>query len=247
MVNFELTERIKGAIRHVSKNDTTLSTELKDKYNMYLYRKGVKVITLEDLKELSEHLRRIPDDPNEEEYLKTCKWVHELVVGSRVMTDKGFSPRSKGKPMSSDMMTKLKHNEEQRQYDKMTQNLNRQVEVITIRDDLKAINEQISFGAHMIVTMAVMYFAGYFVIMRSTGDMVTAVIAGLICAIVAMMVETWLFMIRSERAEQKAAKLETLKSPPRAFGTTPMSPAGEAATPLRSRVFTPMSAKTNRQ
>lgn len=75
--------------------------------------------------------------------------------------------------MNPDMMGKLKFNEEKRMYQEMTSNLNREVERMTISDDLKTINEQISFGTHIILTMAVMYFAGYFVMLKANFDMVT--------------------------------------------------------------------------
>lgn len=92
MVNFEFTERMKTALKHALKNSPSMSPETKDKFERYVYLKGVKVIALEDLRELSEHLRRIPEDPKEDEFFRSCKWVHELVVGSKVMSDKKFSP-----------------------------------------------------------------------------------------------------------------------------------------------------------
>ena len=76
-----------------------------------------------------------------------------------------------------------------------------------------------SIGGHFIITLVVLYFAGYFIVMKTKGDtmmvpihsyfenlIIKAVLTGLACAIIGMLVETWLFMIRSEKSDRATEK-----------------------------------------
>ena len=89
MVNFELTERIRNGYRHVLESGIELSPEIKVKFEKNSTLRSIKVVSLDDLLELSNALRRIPEhvDP-----LRSCKFVHELVVGARVLPRDRFSP-----------------------------------------------------------------------------------------------------------------------------------------------------------
>ncbi len=90
MVNFELTDRIRGALKKSTTKDVFLPHDTKERFERMTYRRNIRVISLEDLKELSDSLKRIKDE-QEDEYTQ-CKWVHELVVGSRVVGGQKFSP-----------------------------------------------------------------------------------------------------------------------------------------------------------
>jgi hypothetical protein len=89
MVNFELTDRIRKAYRHVLDSGIELNHDLKINFEKYSTLRSLKVVTLNELSQLSEALRRIPEV---EDPLRSCKFVHELVVGARVLPRDRFSP-----------------------------------------------------------------------------------------------------------------------------------------------------------
>ncbi len=87
MSNFEVTSRIQGAAKHVLAYHTSLKTELREKFQRILNR-DTDSVSLEDLNDLSYYLRKIPNKYADFEAIRACRWVHELVEGSRVVVPK---------------------------------------------------------------------------------------------------------------------------------------------------------------
>ena len=83
------------------------------------------------------------------------------------------------------------------------------------RKDIKQANSAMSLGFNVIVTMATMFVAGWFLARNAFGGDVAGVIGGLVCSIAAMLVEMWLFVIRGSRLdsqdEKKAKRLAELQ------------------------------------
>jgi len=191
MTSFQVTPQISEAIDFVSRHQKT-SIEEKKEYQKFINEHRT-TISLENVRRLSNLLRNLGDSK--------INWVHELLEGSMIAL-----PEKKKKVFSPEYLKKkaeLEREYSNREYQKMTRNVSqdRQRERLNDFRGLKDMNSQMSIGLNIIVTMATVFAASYWLFNRTYENEVMAVLAGLFGAIAAMLVEVWLFIIKGSRID----------------------------------------------
>jgi len=160
--------------------------------------------------------------------------VHELVVGSRVVGSKKFSP-TKGRALKEADLAKIREGEEQDTLPEVNADFEDKY-----GSDPAMLKADLQLGNYVMFTMALFYFAGYFVLIRYLGpeNSYSAVFGGIACALVSLLVELWLWSIRSETAE---AKLSRALSP---TTTTPTPRRRVVSPPSERYATTPLGTRT---
>jgi len=123
------------------------------------------------------------------------------VEGSRI-----FIPHEKAKENINEEMLaakrakieKLKKEQQEARYWKLVGNVDSHyILQENIRDvkEIRDLRTSLSVGTNIIATVVTVFIAGWFLFSRAY-DNVVGIIAGMLCSIVALFIEVWLFIIR---------------------------------------------------
>eukprot|EP01100_Stratorugosa_tubuloviscum_P003612 TRINITY_DN187_c0_g1_i2.p1 TRINITY_DN187_c0_g1~~TRINITY_DN187_c0_g1_i2.p1 ORF type:complete len:272 (-),score=93.04 TRINITY_DN187_c0_g1_i2:110-883(-) len=118
-------------------------------------------------------------------------------------------------PIIAAKIENLKREQENREYRQMTKRFSTSISEKKRVDGLhlRSFNSQIAVGLNIIVAMATLFTAGYYVTSKMYPGSTKALITGIACATIALLVEVWLFilgMVQLEKVtEQKNKKVQS--------------------------------------
>jgi len=200
---FHVTTKISSSCFHLLNSSSFIPQILKSKIEDCANLK-IQVLLLEELKQISFLLRSIPTSYEEYDKVSKCKWLHELMEGTFLILQKKTKEEKLVSPERLKVIEILKKKEEERKYLSWTQNIITQEDrnLMNIGKDIKIINQQISLGMEIVIMTFVMFVAGYFIADRTYNNFTTSMLVGVLFGISGLMIESWLFIIRSQRNEQ---------------------------------------------
>eukprot|EP01090_Pellita_catalonica_P008454 TRINITY_DN1928_c0_g1_i1.p1 TRINITY_DN1928_c0_g1~~TRINITY_DN1928_c0_g1_i1.p1 ORF type:complete len:233 (+),score=38.80 TRINITY_DN1928_c0_g1_i1:96-701(+) len=134
-------------------------------------------------------------------------YVHEL------LSESSFTypavPKHKKTAKQKEVYQKLLAESEDRKYEKMVQNIveSKASRIRTERGEVSSYRDALSIGTNILVTMVTLFVAGWFVCYNAFGGMAGGAIGGVVFAMIGMLAEMGLFVIKSSRHEAAAAKV----------------------------------------
>jgi len=132
------------------------------------------------------------------------KWVHELLEDSKIVIPEDPSVRKKtSDPAKEARLAKLRAQLEHKRYEKMVENVDFEKtyrEQVRDSREIKSFNTSMSIGINVIVTAVTVFAIAWYLFNRSFGPVV-GVLAGTLCAAVALTVEVLLFVIRGSEVD----------------------------------------------
>lgn len=170
--------------------------------------RGAAQVTLTDVRALSAQLRaHAPAAP-------LC-WVHELVSGSRLLGGPADRVVRERDPVLARRLEKLEVARENEEYARMVRDITSQdVSKEKVSAEIASFKASMSVGVNLLVSVATMFTAGWFVTKNATGagpTDVMPIIGGLAAAAATLLLETWLFVIRTSRVDTQASKRDTAR------------------------------------
>lgn len=165
--------------------------------------RDVAQLTLTDVRALSAQLRAHAP-------ATTMCWVHELVNGSRLLSGPGDRVVRERDPVLVKRLEKLEIARQNEEYARMVRDITRQdAAKEKVSTEIASFKASMGVGMNMIISVATMFTAGWFVTKNSIGagpGDVLPIIGGLAAAAATLLLETWLFVIRTSRVDKQASK-----------------------------------------
>jgi hypothetical protein len=189
--------------------DSSGAASSSDELHALLERlRNASQVTLPDVRALSEQLGAHAPSAR-------VQWLHELTAGSALLSLPADRVTREHDPALVKRLERLEIARQNEEYARM-------VKDITSKDAAKEkqSTEIASFKASMgvrvnlLVSVATMFTAGWFVTKNATGagpTDVVPIIGGLAGAAATLLLETWLFVIRTSRVDTHASKRETVR------------------------------------
>jgi hypothetical protein len=144
-------------------------------------------------------LARNPEKPN------SGPWLHEILRHSHVALPK--RPVRQKDPELVKRLQKIQCEIDNREYAGMVKNLTKRERKEAERDNVGKYLDDLSIGGNFIITLGTCFCIGYFIGRSKYSDDESRIFCGLAGLILALLIETILFMIRSD----KAARIEDQK------------------------------------
>jgi len=131
-------------------------------------------------------------------------YIHEILQGSQVVVLP--PPRRERSAESLKRLEQAKTELEKKRYQEMTWNVqSMHTRKMQERSELKSASESLSIGLNVIVAMATLFVGGYFIAKASWSGTTTALAFGILASIVALLVESILFILGRSQIEAKEA------------------------------------------
>ncbi|KAJ1799374.1 hypothetical protein LPJ59_001875 [Coemansia sp. RSA 2399] len=192
----------------------------------------ITVISLAGVKTLSQLLRAHGKEKDKNEF-----WVHQLLRGSRIHID---TPEKKPRDPALDArLNSIRKQLEEHEYQKMTSNVaskslayaqgdnksaaeslfpavpgvrvGRSAGLASVRQDMKAANQQISVIINILFSALGVGFAVAYASYTLTDEIGWRVLLGLLAALAIILAETWLFVFSGTRGQKKRFLLHPSK------------------------------------
>jgi hypothetical protein len=167
-------------------------------------------VTLPDVVALADAVRKhAPAAPS------GTRWVHELMDGSTLLGTPGDRVARERDPKLVRRLQQLEVARENEEYARMVRDItSKDVAKEKQSTEIASFKASMGVGVNLLVSVATMFTAGWFVTKNATGagpTDVMPIIAGLASAAATLMLETWLFVIRTSRVDKEASKRQTVR------------------------------------
>jgi len=233
MVLFAITPRILSCLQYVlEEGKEVIPASQKETYQSYLEKGLNHPIPLQVLNEVAEYSRKIGGDPkgsgivektskktttkseeeNQNNGEKKQYWFHELIEGSQPVEEEPPLDPTTMSPEEFEKETKrreIKKEVEDRAYQKMIANLTPKDQIRFVEaKEMKLIGRQGMVAFNILVSMVTLFACGWWLFSRAFDSQVTGVLGGLACAVAIMLVEVWLFIIRTNQIDNNVKKVQ---------------------------------------
>jgi len=170
--------------------------------------RGATQVTLADVRALASQLRlHAPAEP--------ARWVHELVQGSQLLGGPAERAVRERDPALVKRLEKLDAARQNEEYARMVRDItNHGAAKEKLSTEIASFKASMGVGVNLLVSVATMFTAGWFVTKNSIGAGATDVlpiIGGLAAAAATLLLETWLFVIRTSRVDKEASKRDAVR------------------------------------
>jgi rhodanese-related sulfurtransferase len=169
---------------------------------------GASQVTLSDVRALAEQLRaHAPNAP--------VQWLHELTAGSALLSVPAGRVARERDPALVKRLERLEIARQNEDYARMVKDItNRDAAKEKQSTEIASFKASMGVGVNLLVSVATMFTAGWFVTKNATGagpTDVVPIIGGLAGAAATLLLETWLFVIRTSRVDTHVSKRETVR------------------------------------
>lgn len=144
-----------------------------------------------------------------------ARWLHELIVGSTLVSaPTKAAPRARD-PELARRLERLENARQNQEYARMVRDItSKDVHKEREANEIASYKASMGVGVNMLVSVATMFTAGWFVTKNALGagpTDVLPIIGGLLSAAATLLLETWLFVIRTSRVDSAASKRDATK------------------------------------
>eukprot|EP01088_Endostelium_zonatum_P007413 TRINITY_DN19670_c0_g1_i1.p1 TRINITY_DN19670_c0_g1~~TRINITY_DN19670_c0_g1_i1.p1 ORF type:complete len:256 (-),score=54.86 TRINITY_DN19670_c0_g1_i1:12-755(-) len=139
-------------------------------------------------------------------------YLHQLLQGSALVIPS--PPKIVPTAQQIRIRQELREKYEKDRYEKMTASLNEQRTKRELENrEIASYSAGMSIGVNIIVTAITLFIVGYYLCSLTYGGTVAGVIGGVAFAIIGLLVETWLFIIRGDAVFGQQKKTQKRKTP----------------------------------